>query len=155
MNRKILFRGKRKDNKEWVEGYYVTQSNHACYSYELEYTHFIYRDKFLDFGLGIMEEYEVDSETIDQYTGIDESDGRRLLHKIFENDLCNVYVSALSKNILCQVVYVNGTFYFKSVFSDYYIAPLSQFCNYPNITSNVEVLGNIHDNPELLKNETN
>ena len=46
--REILFHGKRKDNGEWVEGYYAKRSNYACFASELKYKHFILKDILTD-----------------------------------------------------------------------------------------------------------
>ena len=51
MNNRYIFRGKRVDNGEWVEGFYVCQSNHSYIPSTLKYQHFIYKDIF-GFWLG-------------------------------------------------------------------------------------------------------
>ena len=60
MNREILFRGKRKDNGEWVEGYLI-------------HNDIIVTDTYMDdYGeIGIIY-YEVIPETVCQYTDIKE-----------------------------------------------------------------------------------
>ena len=68
--REILFRAKRTDNGEWIEGYYASQSNHACFANGLKHQHFICKDICLDFNLGGLQEFEVAPETVGQYTGL-------------------------------------------------------------------------------------
>lgn len=67
--REITFRGKRKDNGEWVEGFF-SQSPSG--------THYITRTS----GTGCAEPVKVDPATVGQYTGLEDANDRR----IFEGD---------------------------------------------------------------------
>lgn len=137
MKREIVFRGKRIDTGEWVEGYYAKQSNHACFAHELKYTHFIYQDVFMDFGLGGLKKIEVVPETVGQYTGLTDKNGKR----IFEGDI--VKIKGKTRYI----------FYGSSGFRH------TNYGEYADTLENVftdvdcEVIGNKIDNPELLKEE--
>ena len=73
--REILFRAKQKDNGEWIEGYYACESNHACFKGELKHHHYIWKDVFMDWNLGGLEQYEIFPETVRQYTGLTDKDG--------------------------------------------------------------------------------
>lgn len=128
--RSIEFRGKRVDNGEWIYGVPFFQEN-QCYMIE---------------DLFICDEYqctgatntEVIPDTIGQYTGLT-ANGT----KIFEGDIVK-YGDTVHEVVFEQR---NGTAYFGLVYSS--IETLS-FGHYQDLKQ-IEVIGNIHDNPELLK----
>lgn len=122
-----IYRGKRKDNGEWIEGYY----HYANDGHNVE-LHLI-SDKIT----GIFT--EVISETVNQCTDVPDKNEK----KIFEDDILRVFYSDGNNMIegIGTVKYVNGCYVIESVtFHNY---RLDEFCS-------IEVIGNIHDNPELL-----
>lgn len=139
--REILFKAKRKDNGEWVEGYYVktTLGNEITPSDVI----------FVPFKVSRNEEWgwvKVIPETICQYTGLRDKNGKR----IWENDICSrkeKYPEIVTYNKgdwQLDYSYVFG----KEIHSD--------ACNlgfYVCERNCVEVIGNIFDNKELLEVE--
>lgn len=142
MKREILFRGKRKDNGEWVYGVFLKS---YCVYVGYEASAAIYDGKRF---------YEVFPEAIGQFTGLTDKNGV----KIFEGDI--VRWDDRSKGQYWRVGAI------KWVKSHYQIDAYSFESRRPNdkwhSTFNfgcfayegdgiLEIIGNIHDNPELLK----
>lgn len=134
--REILFRGKRIDNGEWVYGDLIQLHNQR---------NFIINNKFGacidDKGNFINTESpfvcEVIPETIGQHTGLT-ANGT----KIFEGDI--VSISDELKGIYtCVWEEHNFEYEFDNKTMSFSLA-----CVHSN---DIKVIGNIHDNPELLK----
>lgn len=78
--REILFKAKRKDNNEWIEGYLLKSEDYIFdYSERIDIPYIIPIDNF---NLKNIKQYEVIPETICQYTGLKDKNDV----KIFEND---------------------------------------------------------------------
>lgn len=139
--REILFRAKRIDNGEWIEGYYATQSNHACFANQLKHQHFIFKDVCLDFNLGGLQEFRIIPETVGQFTGLTDKNGK----KIFEGDILDC----------CDRVVFTKWHSYCGTWDSMFIKYSGDLCS-NGITPaewkyRAVVIGNIHDNPELLK----
>lgn len=137
--REILFRGKRIDDDEggWVEGYYASQSNYSCTN--RKNIHFILRDECRDIGMGGLEYYEVDPETVGQYIGQTDKNGT----KIFEWDIVKCTDDTGIENIF--IIMWDSR---RAMF--YLDSPTFKTDFYYYFADELEVIGNIHDNPELL-----
>ena len=152
--REIIFRGKRLDNGEWVYGSlfvgfkkcYICPEAIAMYNF--------------DGALCLGGFVEVDSSTVGQYTGLKDKHVKR----IFEGDIIK---SGNGRHSVISVVKFGE--YYPKIF---YVM-LDMFCpGIPNLNAtgfyaettkhediilfksrNIEVIGNILDNQELLKEE--
>jgi uncharacterized phage protein (TIGR01671 family) len=132
--REILFRGKRRDNAEWVYGsFYPGIDEHRKRVFCIRTD-----NSCPDCPIII-------PETRGQYTGLDDKNGK----KIFEGDILKLTVfdtfprdlkDALEKNNACLVEFFLGTFTILMKENHYFMRTLYH-----------EVIGNIHDNPELLE----
>lgn len=136
MNREILFKAKRKDNGEWVEGYYV-----YCRK-----RHYILPvlNKAIGFDEREDEWVEADPNTICQYTGLTDKNGK----KIWENDICD------RKEKYPEIVTYNKGDW--QLDYSYALGKEKHFCAcnlgfYACERECVEVIGNVFDNPELLE----
>lgn len=141
--REILFRGKRKDNGEWIYGYYCVFNGmiHCIYTSYAE----------TDCGDIYPDYYEVDPETVGQYTGHTDKNGV----KIFEGDI--VKGTAYSATRIGVIVWIDEISSFgvrhvnapnpaawenSSILRCVSLGKTDEFA--------AEVIGNIYDNPELL-----
>lgn len=141
--REIIFRGKRKDNGEWVEGYYARKGVDKD-----TFKHFICVMTFNVNGntyssMFYLTDIEVIPETVGQYTGLTDKNGT----KIFEGDIVKT-----KYGILCEVCW------FSSPCSQCWdLIPIEDKHKATDeydlwIPKNLEVIGNIHDNPKRLQN---
>lgn len=139
--REILYRGKRTDTGEWVEGFFAKSGDKT----------FIIFDN--DIAVGYVTMKEVIPETVGQYTGLTGTNGK----KIFEGDIIkfgrNIY------EVLFEVgsfaLYDRGGKMITKIggVNDhcYSLMQLYIECCWEDCTAyDIEILGNIHDNPEFL-----
>ena len=155
--REILFRGKRIDNGEWVQGFYMHHSNVAHYIIDIQYGG--YED--IDGGFFVPRWYAVNPNTIGEYTGLTDKNGKR----IFEGDVLE-YNDGYDY-FKGEVVFEAGSFGMGTY--ETIGIPNSRCDNYISLwdlfwgqkaTDELEiyyceVIGNIHNNSELLKGENN
>lgn len=136
--REILFRAKRIDNGKWAEGYLVKGK---WYLNEEEKYAILSTDLCFYPHCEINEWIEIDPETLCQYTGLTDKNGNR----IWENDIIKHEISDTIGTVKWyQEDYVGWCV-------DDTIIDEQQFTD--EMWNECEVIGNIFDNPELLKGE--
>lgn len=125
--RDILFRGKTKDG-DWVEGDLVRIKDGDIV------TPYIYYHG------------EVIKQTVGQFTGLTDKNGK----KIFEDDIIQgTITSAWAKSVIrCEVAYIKDGFY-----SIEHKRNKELITHKLGFARDIEVIGNIHDNPELLEGD--
>ena len=157
--REILFRGKcneiGKYNGQWIEGHYGEDEGR--------------NEIFFSTKIGIVG-YSCEPESIGQYTGLTDNNGK----KIFEGDIVRLFDIAVGEIVqeygafgigcrkqidydylaseIAPVTGTNNTPMF--CYNDNFVSLLELWWNYNeegDEISVIEVIGNIHDNPELLE----
>lgn len=133
--REILFKGKRVDNGEWVYGMPCATRKSGIYAIQT-------------FDGGI---FDIIPESISEFTGLTDKNDKR----IFEGDICCFREWSKGKMCWCgEVHYEHQQFVISGNPNEECESPfllvMSRF-----ISENIEVIGNIHDNPELLGGEDN
>lgn len=155
MNREILFKAKRLDNGEWVEGCYQKR-----FDLDGSEKHFIFWSK----SYTVWECVEIDSDTLCQYTGLTDKNGE----KIWENDILRGHkndddlvrvvfgeFSVIDVDTLETVDRVVG--WHTEVIETDALSKCEPFCipmplaDFYIKRSEFDVYGNIFDNPELLE----
>lgn len=148
--REILFRGKRIDNGEWVDGYIHFRKYDGT---ETVFEAHIIQDAYEQIGVlnfghrgALVSQigydcFKVDPSTVGQYIGITDRKGTH----IFDGDLVKTKYGRI-----CQVVWFEPKLCWD-------LRPVSNLdCKAPDEwdmwhSENLEVIGNVWDNPELLE----
>lgn len=134
--REILFRGKRLDTGEWVEGAYCPKNSDTPFGPMVERPSIIKLDEPYE---GYW--FDVDPNTVGQYTGMNIC-GKR----IFEGDILKLDYIGPGRGVqgVAEVVFKYGKFCMPWGHRKE-LVPLDGFAN-----TTMEIIGNIHDNQELL-----
>lgn len=126
--REILFRGKQKDNYEWCEGFYARYRNKH---YIIEMVNEL-----------IVNWHEVFPDTVGQYTGLTDKNGKR----IFEGDIVDCWSEGVNAKGTVQQR-KDGMWI---IYPAWQKIIMWSLCPDEHCNTTVVVIGNIHDNPELI-----
>lgn len=149
MKRKIKFRGKKIDTGEWVFGSLLSLHPDICEVFFVESV-----DKYNGVKTVVA---KVNPDTVGQFTGLLDKDGR----EIFEGHIISVRMDQCDKvgRFFCktelpeylnaQVKYNERQCRFEIVFQENKEGLIS--CDIGWNYEEFEVVGNVYDNPELLK----
>ena len=135
--REVIFRGKRADNGEWVEGDLL----------QIKY----YNKPIIECKImpqtPVSSAYSVLPETVGQFTGLTDRNGKR----IFEGDICkfkrfnDVHVG----KVVFNVTTASFIMWYQPIVGAYGEKATQKMLL--SVCDNIEVIGNIHDNPELME----
>ncbi len=159
--REIKFRGKRKDNGQWIDGNLIHTISHCdngmpeMYFKQWEKETY-YIQPIMTIGDERAEFIEVIPETIEQYTNLKDKNGK----EIYEGDIIEFSYDIFTGNFDTRIgngiiEFIGGAFYIKPFeienkkIND--IENEEWFLLYSVNEDTLEVIGNIHDNPELLE----
>ena len=134
--REILFRAKRLDNGEWIYGDLLTPTD-------------IMDVWEISENTGMGDRYEIDPETVGQYTGLKDRNG----NKIFEGDIIQYQPEYATEPIHSVVEYCADKFNYPAfdLKNHDYEANGLQCAHEEGV--GCEVIGNIHEYLELLESE--
>ena len=133
MNNRYIFRGKRKDNGEWVYGNLIKRKIWSSEFYVI---------RVEDNGFDSYAEYEVIPETVEQCSGVPDKNGKLM----YTGDIINALLD-FGMPIKSVCAFRDGSFgLLAKQHGAEHFHPFTSLCNI-----SYEIIGNIHDNKELLK----
>lgn len=155
--REILFKAKRADIGEWVEGYYIYHINRTICPFgdsikPEDEQHVIMQDGFSDWNMPRdTVHFDITPETLCQYTGLKDKNGKR----IWENDIVLLREEIQDYEWKAAVKFGNPN---REYNWGWQLVPVGECEMNKDILlwidmdiANCEVIGNIFDNPELIR----
>lgn len=146
--KEIICKGKQLNSKEWVKGQLIRVGDRCFIIYDDDYTYL--STLFGEPQLVVRRFYEVDPETIGQWTGLRDREGV----DIFEGDILEG--NWLGDRRKGRIVFIDEIASFGIVFEGRkdpcaVLNKMEWFTGHND--HRCEIIGNIHDNPELLERE--
>lgn len=145
--REIKFRGKRLRDGKWVYGFFRIDDYNLIIAIDGNF----------------IVEYKVNPETVGQFTGLHDKNGK----EIFEGDIVEFldtgeegyeYKEGYDFNNIASIVWKNGRFELDKIYDNN--STVLEFMNNESheefideLMHDCEIIGNIHDNPQLAKKE--
>ena len=137
MKNRYLFKAKRVDNGEWVQGALLDGESHCLIGQEIKFSPYVEHECKI---VG----YEVDRNTICQCTGLKDKNGKLIWENDIVRDRYGNFYKAFWQNNYYQFSFCAKTGVF----------PIGAKWNLWSFKSfEIEVIGNKFDNPELPESE--
>lgn len=134
--RTIKFRGKKLCQDEWIYGSLITRGEQGA------------DGNFIDTGRG--ECYPLQQDTIGQFTGMTDKDGK----EIYEGDILDLFIP---ENNVGKPEHRLRKVIFDEKSCGFSIVDKHNLCICDAVTTSIEliytVIGNVHDNPELMEDK--
>ena len=135
----ILFKAKREDNNEWIEGSYVHQKDN--YGTSVDWHYILEGTWTLDYDID--EPIRVDPTTLSQFTGLYDQNGKR----IWENDIIRCKYNDYGE----KGSYIGKVIFRKDICA--FVVTNTRSTDYEWWNEEKEIIGNLFDNPELIEGE--
>ena len=146
MENRYLFRAKRIDNGELIEGFLIFEKDRAFIAHRVCEVIHSYSKAGKEYGFGNF--IEVDLSTICQCTGFSDEDGK----KIFDGDIVG-FIDCTSTENGYSEHYCMGRVLWDEETGSFQVTERLSAESYEVLDGGCKVLGNMFDNPELLEQE--
>ena len=141
--REIIFRGKRVDNGEWITGNYVA-AHHHWHNRGIHVDWIVSAACANGGWFALHGRHPVVADTVGQYTGLTDKNGT----KIFEGDIVRYAIYPPDQFVYGVVNYKDGVYRIGDQGCALCVCAADGIEEY-----RLKVIGNVHDNPELMEDK--